>query len=102
MPTNKALLHRCELRLVGLDIDIDVLQLADLLAIAIDEHLAVPLGHTPLRFTLSVGHVSLLVSVHQPRTMITAQEPGPASRLATRVNGPPWSERERVMSELGA
>jgi hypothetical protein len=33
------------LRLIGLHIDVDVLQLADLLAVTIDEHLAVPISH---------------------------------------------------------
>jgi hypothetical protein len=36
------------------------LQLADLLAVAIDEHFAVPLGYVPLRISLRVSHLGLL------------------------------------------
>jgi len=61
VPADKAFLHRRELRLVGLDINLDILQLADLLAIAVDEHLAVPLGHIPSSLSLRVGHVILLI-----------------------------------------
>jgi hypothetical protein len=45
-----------ELRLVSLDVDVDVLQLADLLPVAIDQHLAVPLGDVPFGVPLVLGH----------------------------------------------
>src|ERR1700722_4257276 len=48
MTVNEAFLHSAELGLVCLDVDIDVLKLADLLAVSINEHLAVPLGDAPL------------------------------------------------------
>jgi hypothetical protein len=43
------------LRLVGLDVNVDILQLADLLAVAIDEHLALPRGDDPFGI-LMLGH----------------------------------------------
>ena len=44
MSVDKAFLDRGELRLVRLNVNIDILELADLLAITVNEHLAVPLG----------------------------------------------------------
>ena len=41
-----------ELRLVRLDVDIDVLEPADLLALAVDEHPAMPLSNIPLSILL--------------------------------------------------
>src|SRR6185312_3486774 len=59
---DEALLDGRELRLVGLDIDIDILKLADPLPVAIDQHLPVPLGDVPLRVLLVLaGHASLLL-----------------------------------------
>jgi hypothetical protein len=45
---DEPLLDGAELRLVVLHIDVNVLQLADLLTLAIDQQLAVPLGDTIL------------------------------------------------------
>src|ERR1039458_4202685 len=59
---DEAFLDRDELRLVGLDVHVDVLQLADLLAIAIHEHLAVPFGGIPFGLALIFGHLGLPVS----------------------------------------
>src|ERR1700720_73630 len=56
MSIEKAFLHRGELWLVRFDVNIDILQLADFLAITVDEHFAVPLGHIPLGRSLTVGH----------------------------------------------
>ena len=47
MPVKKAFLDGSELRLVGLNVDVDVLQLAKLLAIAVDDHLPAPFSHAP-------------------------------------------------------
>jgi hypothetical protein len=41
---DQTLLDGAEHRLVGLDVDVDVLELADLLPLAVDQRLAVPLG----------------------------------------------------------
>ncbi|HEX5975029.1 MAG TPA: hypothetical protein VFY57_07715 [Rubrobacteraceae bacterium] len=46
-----ALLDRVENRLVGLDVDADVLELADLVAVSVDQILAMPLGEV-----LALGH----------------------------------------------
>ena len=54
--TDEPLLDGRELRRVVLDVDVDVLQLADPLAVAIDQHLAVPLGDVPFRVLLMLGH----------------------------------------------
>ena len=59
MSVDKAFLHRGELRLVRLNVNVDILQLADLLAMTVDEHLAVPLGHIPLGLFLTVGQKGL-------------------------------------------
>src|SRR5436305_951335 len=60
---NEALLDGGELRLIVLDVDVDVLQLADPLAITINEHLAVPLADVPTGTLLVFGHRrSLLIS----------------------------------------
>src|SRR6476646_3735236 len=48
MAADEALLDGGELRLVILNVDVDVLQLSDPLAVAIDQHLAVPLGDVPI------------------------------------------------------
>src|SRR5690349_18949070 len=53
---NEALLDRAELRLVVLDVDVDVLELADLLPLPVNQHLSVPLGHVPLGLRLLIGH----------------------------------------------
>src|ERR1700722_18199658 len=59
---DEPLLDGGELWLVVLNVDVDVLQLADLLTIAIDQHLAVPFGDVPLGTRLLLGHPrSLLV-----------------------------------------
>jgi hypothetical protein len=42
--TDQTLLDSAEHRLVGLDIDVHVLELADLLPVAVDQRLPVPLG----------------------------------------------------------
>ncbi len=60
MPTDEALLDRAELRFIGLDIDVHILQLADLLTVDIDEHLALPFSCSPLGLTLFVSHFRLL------------------------------------------
>ena len=52
MTIDKALLDRAELRLVGLDIDVDILQLPGFLAIEINDHLAAPFGDIPLSLDL--------------------------------------------------
>jgi hypothetical protein len=57
--TDEALLDGRELRLVGLDVDVDVLQLADLLAVAVYQHLAVPLRDVPLGILLVLSNVQL-------------------------------------------
>ncbi|MGD0372730.1 MAG: hypothetical protein ABSC16_13665, partial [Candidatus Dormibacteria bacterium] len=57
----ETLLDSAELRLVGLDINVDILQPADVLAVAIDEHLAVPFGDTPRGLVLIFGHIGVLV-----------------------------------------
>jgi hypothetical protein len=44
---DKAFLDSGELRLVGLDVNVNVLQLSDLVAVAIQDHLAVPVGDIP-------------------------------------------------------
>src|SRR4051812_42840792 len=60
--TDEALLDSAELGLVVLDVDVDVLQLADLLAVTVNQHLAVPLGDVPIGLLLVLGHRrSLLV-----------------------------------------
>src|SRR4029453_19404182 len=51
---NQALLDGAEHRLVGLDVDVHVLELADLLPVAVDQRLAVPLGDV-----LVMGHCFL-------------------------------------------
>src|SRR5947209_5398932 len=56
VPADEALLHGAELGLVGLNVDVNVLQLSDPLAVAINQHLAVPLGDVPLRLPLVLGH----------------------------------------------
>jgi len=63
MTADKAFLDRGELRLVCLDVDVDVdiLQLADVLAVAIHQHLAVPLGDIPFGLVFIFGHRSLLL-----------------------------------------
>ena len=53
---DEALLDGGELRLVGLNVDVDVLELADLLAVDVDEQLAVPLGDVLLGLFLMLGH----------------------------------------------
>jgi hypothetical protein len=53
---DEALLDRGELRLVTLDVDVHVLQLADPLGVAIDQHLAVPLGDVPPCVLLTLVH----------------------------------------------
>ncbi|MGZ4218240.1 MAG: hypothetical protein ACXVHB_29855 [Solirubrobacteraceae bacterium] len=45
-----------ELRLVVLHVDVDVLQLADLFSVAIDQHFAVPLRDVPTGIFLLFGH----------------------------------------------
>jgi hypothetical protein len=47
VPTDETFLDRRELRDVGLDVDVDILQLADLLALGIHKRLAMPVGHIP-------------------------------------------------------
>src|SRR6476646_9774774 len=62
MAADEALLDGGELRLVILNVDVDVLQLSDPLAVAIDQRLAVPLGDVPIGILLVFGHCrSLLV-----------------------------------------
>jgi hypothetical protein len=56
VPADEPLLDGAELRLVGLDVDVDVLQPADLLAVAIEKHLAVPRGDVPFGVWLVLGH----------------------------------------------
>src|SRR5690348_17435512 len=56
MAADEALLDGGELRLVILNVDVDVLQLSDLLAVAIDQHLAVPLSDVPIGILLVLGH----------------------------------------------
>jgi hypothetical protein len=53
---DEALLDGGELRLVVFDIYVDILQFADPLAVAIDQHLAVLLGDVPLGVLLVLGH----------------------------------------------
>jgi hypothetical protein len=53
---DEAFLDGGELRLVGLDVDVDVLELADLLAIEIDQELAVPVGNVPTGVLLWLDH----------------------------------------------
>lgn len=60
------LLNGAELRLVGLDVYVDVLQLANLLPVAVDDRLAKPLTHSPLRVPLLValdrfGHFRVVI-----------------------------------------
>src|SRR6478609_5331824 len=62
MATDKALLDGRELGLVGLDVDVDILELADLLAVEIYQQLAVPLGDIPLRPFLMLGHPVISLS----------------------------------------
>jgi hypothetical protein len=59
---DEAFLDGAELRLVGLDVNVDVNRLAGVLAAAIDEHLVVRVGDTPPGLVLVLGHVDLLVS----------------------------------------
>ena len=47
VPTDEALFDRAELGLISFDIDVYVLQLADLFAVAIDERPSVPFGDVP-------------------------------------------------------
>jgi hypothetical protein len=49
----QAFLHGAEHRLVGLDVDVDVFELADLLAVSVDQILAVPFGDV-----LNVSYIS--------------------------------------------
>src|SRR5579862_2068583 len=81
---DETFLDRAELRLVVFDVDIDVLQLADLLAVAIDQHLAVPLGDVPLRLTLVLGHVEASSGDCHARSLSTLVRCGlPSSRSIT-------------------
>jgi hypothetical protein len=59
MAPNDALFDCCELRDIGFDIDIHVLEFADLLPKAVDDCLAVPFGGTPLGPVLILRHGSL-------------------------------------------
>jgi hypothetical protein len=55
---DEAFLDCGELRFVGLDINVDILKLAYLLAVAVNEHPAVPFGDVPLCLVLIFGHIS--------------------------------------------
>src|ERR1700684_2758512 len=70
MAVDKALFDRGELGLVGLDVYVDVLQLADLLTLAVYEHLPVPVADVPFGLILIFGHVDLLVSRVSPSTTL--------------------------------
>jgi hypothetical protein len=56
--------HGGELRLVVLDVDVDVLQLADPLALTIDQHLAVPLRDVPTGVLMALGYRRTSSSSH--------------------------------------
>jgi hypothetical protein len=76
VPTEEALLDGAELRLVGLDVDIDVMELADAFAVAIDEHLAQPVGSGPGCEGVWGRHVAItsnrsLGAVRQPTSSLT-------------------------------
>ena len=55
MTTEDDFLDRAELRFVGLDVHIDVLQLPDPFPVPIDYHLAEPVGNSPLGVDLCIG-----------------------------------------------
>jgi NADP-dependent 3-hydroxy acid dehydrogenase YdfG len=59
---DEAFFDRPELGLVGLHVDVHILKLADLVTVAVDEHLPVPLGGAPLGLIIIFGHANLLVS----------------------------------------
>jgi hypothetical protein len=56
MAIDETLLDCGELRLVGFDIDVYILKLADLFTVEIEQLLAVPLGDVPLGLWLRVAH----------------------------------------------
>jgi hypothetical protein len=60
---DEALLDGGELRLVVLHIDVNVLQLANPFAVAIDQHLAVPFRGVPVRVFLVLGHRPVLLEL---------------------------------------
>ena len=58
VPIEEAFFDSAELRLVVLYVDVDVLQLAKLLAVAIDEHLVPPIADVPSGRVTLFGHPS--------------------------------------------
>jgi hypothetical protein len=76
MAADKAFLHRGKLRLVCLDVNVDILQLADLFAVPIHQHLPVPFGGAPFRLFLifvhlhlpAIGSARLALCGHDPPT----------------------------------
>jgi hypothetical protein len=60
---DEALLDGSELRLVGLDVNVDLLKLTDLLAVAVNEHPAVPFSDVPCRLALVFGHTGTFLSL---------------------------------------
>jgi hypothetical protein len=61
--SDQALLDGRELRRVGFDVDVDVLELADLLAVAVEQQLPVPFCDVPLALLLWLVHLLCLLAL---------------------------------------
>ena len=87
---DEALFDRGELRLVGFCIDVDISKLANLLAVTVNKHLAVPRGDIPFCLVLIFGHVGTTFSC-DPESPLCDPQPAGESSSSSR-DGPSGSD----------
>ena len=109
MPADEAFLNGPELGLVGLNVDIHLFELADLVAVAVDESFPVPLCGVPFGLIIGFGHSSLLVS-SQPHVehcpwwrneTSKAESPGGATSSGPGPSPTTWPAQPRALSGMG-